>query len=97
MEEQESVSIKKAIDDLLQTSIFKEIRKRNSQDFAERLASWIVRYILVVSSMKSSFATSLEETLFSLHGEKFKKILEITEQIFRNIHDDASNDTSYIR
>jgi diketogulonate reductase-like aldo/keto reductase len=97
MEDQESVSIKKAIDDLLQTSILKEVAKRNNQEFAQHLATWIVRYILVISSMKSSLKISFEETLFNLHGEKFRKILEVTEKIFHKIHDDTESDTSYIR
>jgi hypothetical protein len=97
MTDQESVSIKKAIDDLLQTHIFKELSKANDPEFTYQLAFWLVRYILVLASMKSSLNISFEEALLNLHGEKFKKVLEITEKTFNKQNDDTENDTSYIR
>jgi hypothetical protein len=97
MVKQKSVSIKKAIDDLLQTHIFKELSKGNDPEFTQQLALWLVRYILVVASMKNSFKISFEETLLNLHGEKYRKIIEITDRSFHNNTDDAENDTSYIR
>ena len=97
MSRQKSVSIKKAIDDLLQTHIFKELSKGNDPEFTQQLALWLVRYILVVASMKNSFKISFEETLLNLHGEKYRKIIEITDRTFHNNTDDAENDTSYIR
>ena len=71
MEDQGSPSIKKAIDDLLETSIFKEVSKRNNKEFAQKLAVWLVRYILMASSMNESLKIDLEGVLFNLHGEKF--------------------------
>jgi hypothetical protein len=97
MANQESVSIKKAIDDLLQTHIFKELSKGNDPEFTQQLALWLVRYILVLASMKSSFKISFEETLLNLHGEKYRKIIEITEKTFHDKNNDEENDTSYIR
>ena len=97
MANQESVSIKKAIDDLLQTSIFKELSKTNDQEFTQQLALWLVRYILVLASMKSSLKISFEEALLNLHGEQFQKIIEITDKTFNKKNDDEENDTSYIR
>ena len=83
MEEKGSPSIKKAIDELLDTSLFKVISKRNSDEFAKKLAVWLVRYILMASSMNESLKIDIEEILFNLHGEKFRKILEITEKTFQ--------------
>ena len=97
MTNQESVSIKKAIDDLLQTSIFKELSKANDPEFTQQLALWLVRYILVLASMKSSLKISFEETLLNLHGEQFQKIIEITEKTFNKKNDDAETDNSYIQ
>jgi hypothetical protein len=97
MPNQESVSIKKAIEDLLQTSIFKELTKSNDPEFTRQLALWLVRYILVLASMKSSLKISFEEALFNLHGEQFQKIIEITEKTFNKNNDDTERDTSYIR
>ena len=97
MPNQESVSIKKAIEDLLQTSIFKELTKSNDPEFTRQLALWLVRYILVLASMKSSLKISFEEALFNLHGEQFQKIIEITEKTFYKNNDDTERDTSYIR
>jgi len=97
MTDQEGISIKKAIDDLLQTSIFKELSKGNDPEFTQQLALWLVRYILVLVSMKSSLKISFEEALLNLHGEKFQKIIEITEKTFNNKYDDSKDDTSYIR
>ena len=74
MKENENPSIKKAIDDLLDTTIIKEISKRNDKDFAHKLAIWLVRYILLISSMNESLKIDLEEVLINLHGEKFRKI-----------------------
>ena len=92
----ESVSIKKAINDLLETSIFKEIAKRNSNDFAQKLAVWLVRYILVVTSMNESLKTGLEGALFNLHGDKLKKILEVTEKTFHNVKGYTDETSNYI-
>jgi hypothetical protein len=96
MEEKVSSSIKNAIDDLLETSIFKEISKRNNKIFAEKLAVWLVRYILMISSMNESLKIDLEEVLFNLHGEKFRKILEVTEKTFHKIKSDAEGSERYI-
>lgn len=96
MEEKESPSIKKAIDDLLETTIIKEISKRNNKDFAQKLAIWLVRYILIISSMNESLNIDLEEVLLNLHGKNFKKILEITEQTFNKMKKDEENYNRYI-
>ena len=91
------ITIKKAIDDLLKTDFFKNIIKRNDNKYAEKLAIWLVRYILVISSMKESLKIDLETVLMNIHGEKFKKILEITEKSFRNAYDDSDNHQTYIQ
>ena len=96
MEEKESPSIKKAIDDLLKTSIIKEISKRNNKDFAQKLAIWLVRYILIISSMNESLKIDLEEVLLDLHGKNFRKILEITEETFNKIKKDVESYNRYI-
>ena len=96
MEEKESPSIKKAIDDLLETSIIKEISKRNNKDFAQKLAIWLVRYILIISSMNESLNIDLEEVLLNLNGKNFKKILEITEQTFDKMKKDEDSYNKYI-
>ena len=97
MTEQESVSIKKAIDDLMQTHLFKELAKHNDPEFTRQLALWLVRYILVLVTMKSSFKISFEETLLNLHGENYRKIIEVTNQTFQNKQDQPENDNTYIR
>jgi hypothetical protein len=96
MKENENPSIKKAIDDLLDTTIIKEISKRNDKDFAQKLAIWLVRYILLISSMNESLKIDLEEVLINLHGEKFRKILEITEKTFQKIKADEDKYNKYI-
>jgi len=96
LEEKGSPSIKKAIDDLLETTIIKEISKRNNKDFAQKLAIWLVRYILIISSMNESLNIDLEEVLLNLHGKNFKKILEITEQTFNKMKKDEENYNRYI-
>jgi diketogulonate reductase-like aldo/keto reductase len=96
LEEKESPSIKKAIDDLLETTIIKEISKRNNKDFAQKLVIWLVRYILIISSMNESLNIDLEEVLLNLHGKNFKKILEITEQTFNKMKKDEENFNKYI-
>jgi hypothetical protein len=97
MTQQESVSIKKAIDDLLQTHIFKELSKQNDPEFTRQLALWLVRYILVLASMKRSFKISFEETLLNLHGDNYRKIIEVTNKTFQDNKDEAENDNTYIR
>jgi hypothetical protein len=96
MEEKDSPSIKKAIDDLLNTSIIKEISKRNNKDFAQKLAIWLVRYILIISSMNESLKIDLEEVLLNLHGKNFRKIIEITEETFNKMKKDAERYNRYI-
>jgi len=50
---------------------------------------------LVISSMKESLRIDLESVLLNLHGEKFRKIIEITEKSFHNAEDTNKYD-SYI-
>lgn len=97
MVQQDSVSIKKAIDDLLQTHIFKELSKQNDPEFTRQLALWLVRYILVLATMKSSFKISFEETLLNLHGDNYRKIIEVTNKTFQSKQDQTENDNTYIR
>ena len=96
LEDTGSTSIKKAIEDLLETSIFKEISKRNNRDFVHKLAIWLVRYILMISSMNESLKIELEEVLLNLHGENFRKILEITEGTFNKLKKDQERSDKYI-
>ena len=91
------ITIKEAIDDLLQTNIFKNITKRNDNKYAKKLAIWLVRYILVISSMKESLGIDLESVLLNIHGEKFRKIIEITEKTFHNAVEDTNKYDSYIQ
>jgi len=96
MEEKESSSIKDAVNDLMESKIFKEILKRNNKEFAEKLAIWLVRYILIISSMNESLKIDLEQVLLNLHGDKFRKILELTEKTFYNIKRDSEKSDNYI-
>lgn len=96
MEKDRSSTIKKAVDDLLETSIFKEIIKRNNEEFTQKLAVWLVRYILIISSMNESLKIDLEEVLINLHGENFIKILKVTDKTFQNIKNDLDKDNKYI-
>ncbi len=96
MNGKETASIKNAVDDLLETSIFKEILKRNNKKFAEKLAIWLVRYILMISSMNESLKIDLEEVLYNLHGEKLRQIIEVTEKTFGKVKKDSENFDNYI-
>lgn len=86
------VSIKDSTNELLETDIFKIIVKRNGDRFAMDLAMWLVRYILVISSINETFEKSLEMILSRLHGEdNFKKILVITEETFNKVYSQSIN------
>jgi hypothetical protein len=97
MTHQESVSVKKAIDDLLQTHIFKELSKQYDPEFTKQLALWLVRYILVLATMKNSFQISFEEALITLHGDNYRKIIEVTNKTFQDTKDPTENDNTYIQ
>jgi hypothetical protein len=84
------------MNELLDTSIFKNIAKRNDKIFAEKLAIWLLRYILVVSSMKESLKIDLETALLNIHGKNFRKIIEVTERSFKNATGNKTNSDSYI-
>ena len=90
------ITLKNAMKELLETSIFKNIAKRNDKRFAEKLAIWLLRYILVVSSMKESLKIDLETTLLNIHGQNFKKIIEVTERSFKNAESNSNDSDSYI-
>ena len=93
-----NVTIKMIIDELLETSIFKEIVKRNGKDFGQQLACWIVRYLLVIASMDESLKLGLDKTLTELHGKKYRKVLEITKKIFENaVQNQQDAHDSYIQ
>lgn len=86
------VSIKDAADELLDTNIFKAVTERNSDRFAIKLAFWLVRYILVVSSMNEGLEINLDIILSRLHGEdNFKKILELTEKMFSKLYEQSNS------
>jgi hypothetical protein len=94
---EQTVSIRMIIDELMLTHIFKEITKRNSKQFSEQLAFWIVRYLLVIASMDESLKIGLDKALFELHGKKYKKVLEITQKIFENSVQNEDKRDSYIQ
>lgn len=96
MTQNQDISIKQAIDELLQTNLFKNIEKRNNRQFAEKLAVWLLRYIIVVSSMKEALKIDLESVLLNIHGERFKQILDITERTFQQKRMSDDNYQSYI-
>lgn len=77
-----SISIDEIIDEILKTNIFKKIAMRNDPDFTRELALWMVRYVLVISSMNESLNIDLQDILRNLHGDKYREILEATETIF---------------
>jgi hypothetical protein len=81
------VSIKESVDELLDTKIFKTIEERNGEKFAMKLAFWLVRYVLMISSMRETLGINFESILIRLHGEdNFKRILELTENMFIKIY-----------
>ena len=90
------ISVKQATEELLHTSIFRNIAKRNSISFAKKLAMWLVRYLLVISSMNESLQITLEQILMNLHGDRFKKIVDITEKGFHQPKKETHNCDHYI-
>jgi hypothetical protein len=94
MTDSTDISVKQATEELLHTSIFRNIAKRNSITFAKKLAMWLVRYLLVISSMNESLEINLEQILMNLHGDRFKKIVDITEKGF-NQHKKETHQCDY--
>jgi hypothetical protein len=91
------ISIKEATQELLNTRIFRNIARRNSPDFAEKLAIWLIRYILMISSMKESLEINLETILLNLHGDKLERILQLTEKTFQSVqHQESEKYNRYI-
>lgn len=96
MTDSTDISVKQATEELLQTRIFRNIAKRNTQTFAQKLAMWLVRYLLVISSMNESLQISLEQILVNLHGDRFKKIVDITEKGFQKTACETNKYDHYI-
>ena len=96
MGENTDISIRKATEELLHTAIFRNISRRTNKIFAQKLASWLIRYVLIISSMNESLNINLEEILANLHGEQLKKIVEITNKTFQTICNDKENSDYYI-
>ena len=76
------IPLNECVKELSDTRIIQYIKKRNNDYFTKELVAWLVRYILVISSMNESLQLNLEDILHYFHGSKFDEILEITEQIF---------------
>jgi polyhydroxyalkanoate synthesis regulator protein len=90
---EKGVSIKDSTNNLLETEILREVSRRNGEQFAMELALWLVRYIIVISSINESLEINLEMILSRLHGEdNFKKILKLTEEIFDRVHNRSINE-----
>ncbi len=96
MTDSTDISVKQATEELLCTSIFRNIAKRNSISFAKKLAMWLVRYLLVISSMNESLQITLEQILMNLHGDRFKRIVDITEKGFHQQKKESHNCDYYI-
>ena len=96
MTDSTDISVIQATEELLHTSIFRNIAKRNSITFAKKLAMWLVRYLLVISSMNESLQITLEQILMNLHGDRFKKIVDISEKGFNQPKNEMHNCDHYI-
>ena len=96
MTEEHDVTIRQATEELLHTNIFKNISQRNNKRFAQKLAMWLVRYILIVSSMNESLHINLEQILMNLHGDRFKKIVNITDKSFVSLKKEENEYDKYI-
>ena len=96
MGESKDVTLKQATNELLQTSIFKNISRRTDDKFAEKLAIWLVRYILIISSMNESLHINLEQILLNLHGERLKKIVNLTTKTIDTVSNDSEKYDRYI-
>jgi len=98
MKDTSDVSVKQATEELLQTHIFKNITKRTNQQFSKKLAFWLIRYILIISSMNQSLNINLEQILVNLHGERLKKIVSLTNKSFETEKEknDCDNQNHYI-
>ena len=96
MTEENDVTIRQATEELLHTNIFKNISQRNNKRFAQKLAMWLVRYILIVSSMNESLHITLEQILMNLHGDRFKKIVNITDKSFVSLKKEENEYDKYI-
>jgi hypothetical protein len=83
----DNITLKEATNELLETSIMKNVAIRTSKSFAHKLTIWLVRYILIISSMNESLKINLETILINIHGKNLKKILNITEKIFAKKHE----------
>ena len=92
-----NISIKEATDELMETSIFNKITKRNGKNFAQKLAIWLVRYVLIISSMNESLKITLEKALLELHGNKLQKIISVTEKTFHVAKEDVDEYNRYIQ
>ena len=96
MGDSSDVTLKQATNELLQTSIFKNISKRTDDRFAEKLAIWLVRYILIISSMNQSLHINLEQILLNLHGDRLKKIVHLTNKTIETVSNDSDKYNNYI-
>ena len=96
MANDKGASIKEATNELLQTRIFQSIAQRNTASFAEKLAIWLVRYVLIISSMNESLHINLEQILMNLHGDRLRKIVEITNNSFNTAKQERDDSQNYI-
>jgi diketogulonate reductase-like aldo/keto reductase len=96
MADENDITIRQATEELLHTHIFQNIARRNNKQFAQKLAMWLVRYILIVSSMNESLHINLEQILMNLHGDRFKKIVNITDRGFDTIKKEDDDCGNYI-
>jgi hypothetical protein len=88
---EKNISIKDSMNELLETDFFKEISRRNGDRFATKLALWLIRYILVISSINESLEISLEMILSKLRYilviSSINESLEISlEMILSKLH-----------
>jgi len=96
MTDDRDITIRQATEELLCTHIFQNIARRNNKQFAQKLAMWLVRYILIISSMNESMQINLEQILMNLHGDRFKKIVTITDKSFGSIKKEDDECGKYI-
>jgi hypothetical protein len=88
MKTRDQISLSDARDELLKTEIINTVIINNNNIFARKLVSWLIRYIIIISSQNISMKLNLETILLNLHGEKLKKIVQLIGKTYYKMNED---------
>jgi len=91
----EGKTIKDATKEFYESTLFKYIKNQIGEEKAYDLASWLVHYAMITSTLIAAKDITLDHALLILHGEKLSLITKALSTVHKKLS--KSNDEKWDR